>query len=129
MGNEVPAALLLARRIRRSPMKAHFAIVVSAIMLFAPLAQAIEIRQFDRMSGDDQVKYIDKLTDSVEDASKQDPALMARVKRFFMNKQPGEAVSGMGRFELNLSLARIGDLEAAEKNPKARRLEMEDVMY
>jgi hypothetical protein len=110
-------------------MKAHVAIVVSAVMLFAPLAQAMEIRQFDRMSGDDQIKYIDKLTDSVEDASKNDPALLARVKRFFMKKQAGEAISGMGRFELNLSLARIADLQAAEKNPKVRRLELEDVMY
>jgi len=75
------------------------------------------------------INYIDKLTDSVEDASKNDPALLARVKRFFMKKQPGEAISGMGRFELNLSLARIADLQAAEKNPKVRRLEVEDVMY
>jgi hypothetical protein len=110
-------------------MKSQLAIVVSVVMLFAPLAPAMEIRQFDRMSGDDQIKFIDKLTDSVEDASKNDPALLARVKRFFMNKQPGEAISGMGRFELNLSLARIADLQAAEKNPKARRLEVEDVMY
>jgi len=110
-------------------MKAHLAIVVSAVMLFAPLAQAVEIRQFDRMSGDDQIKFVDKMTDSVEDASKNDPALLARVKRFFLKKQPGEAISGMGRFELNLSLARVADLQAAEKNPKARRLEVEDVMY
>jgi hypothetical protein len=111
-------------------MKSQLAIVVSVVMLFAPLAQAMEIRQFDRMSGDDQVNYIDKLTDSVEEAAKSDPALLARVKLFFRDKQPGEAISGMGRFELNLSLARIGDLRAAaEKNPKARRLEVEDVMY
>jgi hypothetical protein len=110
-------------------MKSQLAIVVSVVMLFAPLAQAMEIRQFDRMSGDDQINYIDKLTDSVEEAAKSDPALLARVKRFFRNKQPGEAISGMGRFELNLSLARIGDLRAAEKNSKARRLEVEDVMY
>ena len=110
-------------------MKAHLAIVVSAVMLFAPLVQAVEIRQFDRMSGDDQIKFVDKMTDSVEDASKNDPALLARVKRFFLKKQPGEAISGMGRFELNLSLARVADLQAAEKNPKVRRLEVEDVMY
>ena len=110
-------------------MKAYLAIVVSAVMLFAPLAQAMEIRQFDRMSGDDQIKFVDQLKDSVKDASKNDPALLARVKRFFMKKQPGEAISGMGRFELNLSLARIADFQGAEKNPKVRRLEVEDVMY
>ena len=110
-------------------MKAYVAIVVSAVMMFTPLEQAMEIRQFDRMSGDDQIKFVDKLADCVEEASKNDPALLARVKRFFMKKQPGEVISGMGRFELNLSLARIADLQAAEKNPKARRLEVEDVMY
>ena len=110
-------------------MKAYLAIILPAVMLFEPLAQAMEIRQFDRMSGDDQIKFVDKMTDSVEDASKNDPALLARVKRFFMKKQPGEAISGMGRFELNLSLARVADLQAAEKNPKVRRLEVEDVMY
>jgi len=129
MGSEVAATLLLAHRIRRIPMKSQLAIVVSVIMLFAPFAQAMEIRQFDRMSGDDQIKFIDKLTDSVEDASKNDPALLARVKRFFMNKQPGEAISRMRRVELNLSLARNADLPAAKKNPKVRRLEVEDVMY
>jgi hypothetical protein len=35
----------------------------------------------------------------------------------------------MGQFELNLSLARVADLEAVEKYPKVRRLEVEDVMY
>jgi len=35
----------------------------------------------------------------------------------------------MGQFELNLSLARVADLQAAEKDPRARRLEVEDVMY
>ncbi|MFZ1976231.1 MAG: hypothetical protein WAU89_25540 [Candidatus Acidiferrales bacterium] len=110
-------------------MKSPLVIALTAVVFFAPLAQATEIRQFDRMSGDDQIRFIDKLVDSVEDASKSDPALLARVKRFFLAKQPGENISGMGRFELNLSLARIADLQAAAKNPKAHRLEVEDVMY
>jgi len=100
---------------------------LSAVMFFAGAAQAMEIRQFDKMAGDDQIRYVDRLAQSVEDATKGE--LLARVKRFFMPKQPGEDISGMGRFEVNLSLARIADLEAVEKNPKARRLEVEDVMY
>ena len=110
-------------------MKSRLAIVVLVGMLFAPLAQAIEIRQFDRMSGDDQIGYIDKMIAKIEEACKDDPAKLAQVELFFRKKQPGEAISGMGRFELSLSLARVADLQAAEKNPKARRLEVEDVMY
>lgn len=102
---------------------------MSASLLVPNMVQATEIRELDHMSGDDQIRFVDKLIDSVEDASKSDPALLARVKRFFMNKQPGEVIDGMGRFELNLSLARIADMDSAAKNPKARRLEVEDVMY
>ena len=110
-------------------MKSYLAIVLCAAMIFAPLAQATEIRQFDRMDGDDQIKFVDKLVDSVEAAAQKDPAQLAKVKRFFMDKQPGEQISGMGRFELSLSLARIADMDAAAKNPKAQRLQVEDVMY
>ena len=35
----------------------------------------------------------------------------------------------MGQFEMNLSLATVADLDAVARNPKARRLEVEDVMY
>ena len=79
------------------------------------------------MAGDDQMDYVDKLAQSVEDATQGDAH--ARAVRFFKPKQPGETVSGMGQFEMALSLARIADLDAAAKNPKARRLEVEDVMY
>lgn len=110
-------------------MKVHLATIVAAAMIFAPRAQATEIRQFDRMSGDDQIKFVDKLVDSVEAAAQKDPAQLAKVKRFFMQKQPGETISGMGRFELSLSLARIADMDASANNPKAQRLHVEDVMY
>jgi hypothetical protein len=110
-------------------VKACVAICMAAVLILAPVAQATEIRQFDRFAGDDQILFVDKLVDSVEQAAKNDPALLARVKRFFKDKQPGEDISGMGRFELNLSLARIADFEVAAKNPKERHLEVEDVMY
>lgn len=97
--------------------------------LCAGSAHATEIRQFDRYAADDQIRFVDKLVDSVEAAAQNDVALQAKVKRFFMNKQPGETISGMGRFELNLSLARIADMDTAAKDPRARRLEVEDVMY
>src|SRR5690348_6555911 len=110
-------------------MKAHLASVLAAAIIFAPVAQATQIRQFDRFDGDDQIKFVDKLVDSVEAAAANDPVLLAKVTRFFMDKKPGEEISGMGRFELSLSLARIADMDASAKNPKAPRLEVEDVMY
>jgi hypothetical protein len=87
------------------------------------------IYQFDRMSDNDDVRYIDSLVKSVEAASQGDPALYAQVKRFFKTKQPGEAISGMGKFELNMAYARIADLQAVAKNPKVPRLQVEDVLY
>jgi hypothetical protein len=110
-------------------VRAHLAVFLSALMIVTPIAQATEIRQFDRMAGDDQINFVDKLVDSVEAAARNNPALLAQVKRFFMKKQPGEVINGMGRFEMNLSLARIADLQLAEKNPNAHRLEVEEVMY
>lgn len=108
-------------------MKAFPAIFLAATLLLTRAAQAMEIWRFDKLAGDDQITYVDRLAQSVEDATKGKQ--LARVKKFFMLKQPGENISGMGQFELNLSLARVADLRAIEKNSKARRLEVEDVMY
>jgi len=108
-------------------MKAALAVLASLSLLGAQIAQAIEIRAFDRIAPDDQIDYVGLMIDSVE---RSVPAAeLPRVQRFFRNKQPGETISGMGQFELNLSLARVADLQAAEKDPRARRLAVEDVMY
>ncbi len=69
---------------------------------------------------------IDQLAESVQAAATG--PLAAKVRYFFEPKHPGEEISGMGRFELNLALARIADLDAAEKDPRIRRREVEDVM-
>jgi len=101
---------------------------LSLALLALPAAlSAMEIRQFDKLAGGDQIEFVDQLAASVQAASHG--ALAARVKYFFEPKHPGEDISGMGRFELNLALARIADLEAAAKQPAIRRLEVEDVMY
>lgn len=108
-------------------MKAALAVLLSASLVLAQVAQALEIHVFDKIAPDDQIDYVGDLVDSVE---RSVPASeLPRVKRFFQNKQPGEVISGMGQFELNLSLARVADLQAAEKDPRARRLQVEDVMY
>ncbi len=113
----------------RIAMKIALVLAASATLLGANSAQAIRIHDFDLLDGDDQIDYVDQLAQSVEDAASNDPALLAKVKRFFRPKTADEDISGMGRFELNLSLARIADIDAVAKHPKARRLEVEDVMY
>ena len=108
-------------------MARSFLAMLMATVFFVSSTYAMEIQQFDRMAGDDQMDYVDKLAQNVEDATQGD--MHARAVRFFKPKQPGETISGMGQFEMALSLARIADLDAFAKNPKARRLEVEDVMY
>ncbi len=122
MNRTVPAG-------RPSIVRAPLAIALSIAMVLAPLAQATEIRQFDRYDDSDEVQFVSKLVANVKAAAQNDPVLQAKVRRFFQKKQPGEDITGMGRFELNLSLARIADMDAAAKNPRARRIEVEDVMY
>jgi hypothetical protein len=98
-----------------------------ALLALPATVHAMEIRQFDKLDGDDQIDFVDQLAESVQAAATG--PLAAKVRYFFEPKHPGEEISGMGRFELNLALARIADLDAAEKNPGIRRLEVEDVMY
>lgn len=108
-------------------MARPFLAVLTATVFFVSSSHAMEIQQFDRMAGDDQIDYVDRLAQNVEDATQGD--MHARAVRFFKPKQPGETISGLGQFEMALSLARTADFDAAVKNPTARRLEVEDVMY
>jgi hypothetical protein len=112
---------------RMNAVKVFPLVLACTSLLFANLSQAMEIRQFDKMADVDQITYIDDLRINVENSVP--PAQLERVKRFYKSKQPGEVISGMGQFELNLALARVADLQQPEKYARARRLGVEDVMY
>jgi hypothetical protein len=86
----------------------------------------MEIQLFDRLAGDDEIAYVNELMQGVYAAAKGDQVALAH--RFFMNKQPGELISGMGQFELKIAQTRIKDLELAAKDPKAPRARVDDVM-
>lgn len=86
----------------------------------------MEIWFFDRMAEDDEIAYVNELMQAVYAAAKGDQ--VERAHRFFMNKQPGEVISGMGQFELKIAQTRIKDLELAAKDPKAPRARVDDVM-
>jgi hypothetical protein len=101
--------------------------LLAAGMLYSSVAPALEIWRFDQMADDDQIAYVSALEESVKSA--MPAAQLPRLKRFFQKKQPGEVISGMGQFEMNLSMARLADVQARDKNPKVRRLDVDDVMY
>jgi hypothetical protein len=102
-----------------------------AAMLFSDVAQAMEIRQFDKMADEDQARYIGDLIVGAEKVLTDEgkPDLAAKVKHLFTAKNAGdEDVIGMVEFENNLALLRVEDAKNAEKNPKDQRIEVEDVV-
>jgi hypothetical protein len=104
---------------------------LSAAMLFTAGAQAMEIRQFDKMAVQDQGDYIQALVDGAQkvlnDEGRSD--LAAKVDQLFTEIPSGDKISlGMTESERNLARARLADAEEATKDPKAQRIEVEDAM-
>jgi hypothetical protein len=94
---------------------AAMVLLVSAALLFANAAQAMEIRQFDKMAQDDQAEFVAGLIQGAEkvltDAGK--PDLAAQVKHLFTTKDPdlGEII-GMVEFEGKLGIMREFDAQS-----------------
>ena len=112
--------------------KSLAATFLSAAMLFTNAAQAMEIRQFDKMAIPDQSEYVGLLVQGAEQVLRDEGRadLAAQVDHLFTTKDPGDAHTiGSVEFELNLALARVNDAKHAEKNPNDPRLEVEDAMF
>jgi hypothetical protein len=106
--------------------------VLSASLLAVSAAQAMEIRQFDKMANQDQSEYIGDLIVGAENVltGSGRPDLAAQVKHLFTTKMAGDAdVIGMVEFERNLALIRLYDAKDHETKPNDPRLEVEDVMF
>ena len=89
------------------------------------------IQQFDKMAMSDQVEYIADLIDGAQKVLTNDgkPGVAAQVKYLFTTKNSGATSTiGMRAFETSLASLRAIDESNAEKNPKAHRLEVEQVM-
>ena len=100
-------------------------------MLLPGAAQAMEIRQFDKMAIQDQGNYIQALVDGAQkvlnDEGQRDLAI--KVDQLFSETHHGDTMPlGMIEFENNLALARVADAKRVIKDPSARRLEIEDAM-
>ncbi len=104
---------------------------LSAAMLFTSAAQAMEIRQFDKMAIPDQSEYVGLLVQGAEQVLRDEGRadLAAQVEHLFTTTDPGDSHTiGSVEFELNLALARVADAKRAEKDPNAQRVEVEDAM-
>ncbi len=107
------------------------AVVVSAAMLLPSMAQAMEIRLYDKMSIDDQAEYVADLIDGAEKALTDQgrPDLSAQISTLFTTNIGGDKFSiGSVEFNRNLAAARVADAERAAQDPTAHRLEVEDAM-
>jgi len=107
------------------------AALVFAGFVSASAAQAMEIRQFDKMAAQDRGDYIGLLIVGSQkfliDEGNADAA--AKVENLFTQILPGDKVAaGLVEFERNLDRGRVADLERVIKDPNARRFEVEDVM-
>jgi hypothetical protein len=107
------------------------AVILFAASLPSAAAQAMEIRQFDKMANQDQSEYIGDLVVGAENVltGSGRPDLAAQVEHLFTTKNAGDTdVIGAVEFERNLALARVEDVRNVAKNPNAQRIEVEDAL-
>jgi hypothetical protein len=112
-------------------MRMAFIAVIVSTGLLSGAVQAMEIQQFDKMADDDQDEYVGDLVAGamkvLRDAGQSDKA--TQVRNLFAVIKPGDQISdGMAEFEIILAKTRLADVTRLQKNPQARRLEVEDAM-
>jgi hypothetical protein len=115
----------------RNIVRGATVLLALAAILCTSAAQAMEIWKFDKMADADQDEYFGDLVVGALKVLKDDgkPDLAERVRKLFTEIPPGAKISlGMAEFEVNLALARVADAKRLEKDPNARRLEVEDAM-
>lgn len=109
--------------------------VLAAVLLVSltasRAAQAMEIRQFDKMAVPDQGEYVGLLIAGAEKVLNEEgrPDLAEKVVQLFTTTEPGDAATlGNVEFQKNLARARLADAKNVAKDPNARRIEVEDAM-
>jgi hypothetical protein len=104
---------------------------ISAALMSTGFAQAMEIRQFDKMADEDKGRFIATLVEGAQkvlmDNSRSEKA--AQVERLFNEVLPGDKIPvGLVQLQNNIAIARVADVKRASQNPNARRLAIEDAM-
>jgi hypothetical protein len=92
-----------------------------AALLVSGAAQAMEIRQFDKMADADQDEYVADLVVGAQKVVKDEgrPDLAQQLHALFTDlKNPGDQISlGEGEFEMNLARARAAEPSGQRKTP------------
>ena len=104
---------------------------LAAVMLFLTSAQAMEIRQFDKMAGPDQDEYVAELIQGAEQILTDEgkPDLSAKVSKLFTTRLGNDQISvGITEFSINLARARLIDAQNVAKDPNAQRVWVEDAL-
>jgi hypothetical protein len=105
---------------------------LSASLLAASVAQAMEMRQFDKMAIADQGDYVGLLIGGAEQVLKAEGRadLAAQVEHLFTTTDAGDQHTiGIVEFESNLAILRENDAKNTIVHPADPRLEVEDVMF
>ncbi len=104
---------------------------LSAAMLFSGVVQAMEIRQFDKMTAQDRQAFIDFLPKAAETVLEQEGRSddVKKVHQLFNEIRPGDNLPlGEAELELNLDNARVRDAEKHIQNPDAPRVQVETAL-
>ena len=105
---------------------------LSAALLLPCAAQAAEFRQFDRMNIEAQSEYVAVMIATTQKALKSDGRadFAVKMERLFTTIEPGDSMPlGLVEYVRNEARARLADAKRAEKNPNARRLDVEDALF
>jgi outer membrane PBP1 activator LpoA protein len=102
---------------------------LSAAVLLSGLAQAMEIRQFDKMADDDQDEYAAHLVVGairvLREAGQSEQA--EKLRHLFTDIKPGDRASqGMVELEVNLAAVSAAEAKRQARNPNLRHLTAED---
>jgi hypothetical protein len=104
---------------------------MSAAMLLATTAQAMTIRQYDKMADMDQARFVDVLIEAAQkvliDQGQRD--LAANVYQLFTEVRPGDKVPlGFGEYNENLAVGRVVDAKRLAADPNAIPVQVETAM-
>src|SRR5262249_49130783 len=105
---------------------------LALIIAMSNPAFSMEIRQFDKMSIEDQGDYLALLVGGAEkvlrDAGRAPDA--DKVEHLFTTTVPGDTLTiGSVEFERNLAILRAADSKHAVDHPDDPRVEVEDAMF
>jgi hypothetical protein len=110
---------------------AMLTIMVVTLSLPARLP-ATTFPKFDKMDIEDQAEFVAVMLDATQKALSDDGQadLAGQIEHLFTTIEPGDSMSiGLVEVERNIARARVFDAQHVEKDPQAKRLDVEDALF